>query len=524
MLTPRHLFTIAAVLTLAVACTATIPPMVMHGRFVTSPGPDGSTNFTLYAERVEPIPAPTPADAGVPAPAPAPDAAAPTPAPADAGVVADNPDAAPTSPLDASIPIPQPGPVLSLGLGTNLGGNYYWSGTWNQLNAWQQGREFTDQWGSVAIIPWRAPNTQRVITWTGDGAVTEIHGRRPSAAEQAAKRFVYTSPSSGNPWGVVRASGNLGQVRDVELAYESHTSQWHPAFLADLDDYSVLRFMDWGETNHSPQTTWSSRPQPNRDFPGETGGVAYEDMIALANATGKHMWVCVPHMADDAYVLALAQLLAAQLNPGLRVIIEYSNEIWNGMFTQFAYAGQQGLARGLSSNEHEARLRFVGVRTREVAAIMRPVLGDRMIVVAPGQGASTWVSRTVLTACGDVCQALAVAPYFMQATEASVDESIGWIRDQHAIAQAAGIPLIAYEGGQHLLGDSCAEPNRAASMGALYDRYLAGWAASGAGLFAHFNDAYRFGSYGCWGALESHGQSGSPKRDALRRAAEAWRR
>ena len=55
------------------------------------------------------------------------------------------------------------------------------------------------------------------------------------------------------------------------------------------------------------------------------------------------MWVNVPLMADDDYILQFATLLKQQLDPSLAVYVEYSNEIWNGGFSQFAWNYNQAL-------------------------------------------------------------------------------------------------------------------------------------------------------------------------------------
>lgn len=510
------LVALVAVAVLLVACTVTIPPLLLRGYYVTAPGPDGSVRFEMVAESVTPLGqiVTTPHDAGV-APDAAPDAA---PLNADANAVVDSgarPDASAFA--DAGV---APSAVLGLGVGTNVGKNYYWSGSWQQLNAWNQGRAFTDAYGAVAIIPQRAGGS-RVVTWAS-GTLSEIHGRRPSTTEQQARRFAYSVTLGTEPWGIVRGSGLTG-VRDVEVANETRSDKWHPAFTAALAGYKTLRFMDWGETNNSPQTTWASRPQPGRDFPGETGGVTYEDMLDLANTVGMTPWVCIPHMVDDGYALELARLLAARLPVSGKVLVEYSNEVWNGMFTQARYAADRGLALGLSTNEHEARLKYQVRRSRELWAVMSPVLGDRMVRVIGSQYVSTWASGLLMTDCAGACDALAIAPYFTAATTTAVDEVVGYIRQQKALAVARGVPLIAYEGGQHLTTTDCATTNRAASMGTLYDRLLAGWRAEGGGVFVHYNGVERYVSGNCWGATERQDVVASPKLDALRRAMTAWR-
>ncbi len=46
------------------------------------------------------------------------------------------------------------------------------------------------------------------------------------------------------------------------------------------------------------------------------------------------IWVNIPHKASDDYILHVAQLMLDQLNPTINIYVEYSNEVWNFMFSQ----------------------------------------------------------------------------------------------------------------------------------------------------------------------------------------------
>ncbi len=167
---------------------------------------------------------------------------------------------------------------------------------------------------------------------------------------------------------------------------------FHPTFLARLGDapWAFLRFMDWIDSNSSPQRDWADRRSPrhvfqqgvlNRRAPatgfgGDRGtGVAFEHMVALANAAGRDLWINVPHLATDDFITRLAQLIRfgsdgvdpytnlvanpvyPPLNPNRQVFVEYSNEIWsNGdSFSQGNWAQEQANALGLSKAQFNAR-------------------------------------------------------------------------------------------------------------------------------------------------------------------------
>lgn len=53
-------------------------------------------------------------------------------------------------------------------------------------------------------------------------------------------------------------------------------------------------------------------------------------------------WVCVPHLADENYIRSMAQLFRANLDPDLKIYVEYSNETWNWIFQQTHYLNDNG--------------------------------------------------------------------------------------------------------------------------------------------------------------------------------------
>ena len=70
---------------------------------------------------------------------------------------------------------------------------------------------------------------------------------------------------------------------------------------------------------------------------GNRNGVPYEMQIALSNELQQDLWLNIPHAATDDFITQLAQLVNEQLDPDLRVWIEYTNEAWNGSFAQNDY-------------------------------------------------------------------------------------------------------------------------------------------------------------------------------------------
>jgi chitodextrinase len=341
----------------------------------------------------------------------------------------------------------------------------------------------------------------------------------------------------------------LGAYRSFEEHYASIV--FHPKFLERLRAYRVLRFMDWGETNDSTQSAWAGRAKPG-DARWSTGkGVPVEVMVDLANRLGADAWFTLPHLADDGYVTAHASLVRQALRADLKAYLEYSNEVWNSQFAQAGYAESRGLALGLSANAFEAQMRFYSRRSVEVFDLWSAAFGDavRLVRVMASQAANAWVSGEILDYQGARLKtdALAIAPYFGGSLgtslstasltldqlfgtlqSASLPEALGWIRDQAAVASARSLPLIAYEGGQHLAGVAGLENNAALNslfdaanrdprMGALYRSYLDAWKAAGAQIFVHYTHCEGYSKWGRWGSLEylEQPRAGAPKLDAL---------
>ncbi len=107
--------------------------------------------------------------------------------------------------------------------------------------------------------------------------------------------------------------------------------------------FQAIRVMEWTSTNSQQASAWADRTPPDyawqaaRQF-GTTsvgfhsGGIAWEYCIQLANETGTDLWINIPHKATDDYILQLATLLKAQLRPGLKIYVEFSNETWNSAY------------------------------------------------------------------------------------------------------------------------------------------------------------------------------------------------
>jgi hypothetical protein len=328
---------------------------------------------------------------------------------------------------------------------------------------------------------------------------------------------------------------------------------FHPEFLKRWEKFKVLRFMDLQCTNNSGQVNWSDRPTPDMQTQGSEAGVALEYLIQLANTLDADPWFCMPHQATDDYVRPFARMVKAQLDPNLKVYIEYSNECWNGIFGQARYCRDKGKTLGLSDNDFQAQLRYYSRRSVEIFKIWEEVFTgtDRLVRVLAAQSANPWTSGQVIDfeEAYKHADVLAVAPYFGNALgdpktqnevaqmtvdqvldkcAAHIKENDKTIAEQARVAKERGLRLVAYEAGQHLVGYSGAEnnkpledlfhaANRHPRMKDLYLDYLNGWRQSGGTLAVMFSSTSTWSKWGSWGLIEHHGQptAEAPKYQAV---------
>jgi len=179
------------------------------------------------------------------------------------------------------------------------------------------------------------------------------------------------------------------------------TQPFHPLFLQRLQPFTCLRFMDWGSINGSPLVSWTNRTTTIYYTQAVPTGVALEYMVQLGNMLQKNIWICIPSGADDNYVTQAAQLIHDQLSPALRVYVEYSNETWNGQFSQTAYVQAEGVGLNLDPAPFTAGQEYAGIRSGQIWNIFEQVFGasagQRLVKVLSTQSANPAVTTMRLT-------------------------------------------------------------------------------------------------------------------------------
>ena len=383
------------------------------------------------------------------------------------------------------------------------------------------------------------------MLYDGEGKI-EFWGAAVAVSQRPGLMVVDVDADKGGFFLKITETNPSNYVRNIRVIMpgfdESYKDDpFHPAFLERWRGMACLRFMDWMKTNGSGIEKWSERPKPD-DATFTSRGVPLEAMIDLCNRLKADAWFCMPHRADDDYVRNFSLMVRDKLDPDLKVYVEYSNEVWNSMFPQTRYSWERGAKLGIGPKERpwEGGGKYYAQRSVEIFRIWEDVFGgrERLVRVLAWQAANTWWMENIVLTYQDAykqADALGVAPYLgmsvpLKGEGLVAGEVAGWTvdraldhLDRHSLPEATeairacksvadrfGLTLIAYEGGQHMVGVGGAEDNQAMTdlfhranshprMGAIYRKYFDAWRSAGGDLFCHFSSVGNWSKWGSWG-------------------------
>ena len=401
-----------------------------------------------------------------------------------------------------------------------------------------------------------------------------VAGRDVLQVDSAKGNGIYLKITETDPQKTGDYIRNIRIYNEEDLPLVELSAQFNPEFVDNIKSFGTLRFMDWMHTNGTGQGVWSDRPKPS-DLNWTDKGMPVEIMVALANETGTSPWFNMPVAATDDYMAQFAAYVRDHLDPSLKVHVEFSNEVWNWQFPQAHYAQEQAEKRwGKDPVGGGGWMQWYGMRTAQMSKIWKDTFGDahsRVASVMSTQSAWRGLEEPLLNTPAWVAEGnepayksvdeYAITGYFggdlgtpenadvvrswlsepdggfgkafqqlqsggLLPTHESVANAIDRFKYHADVAQKHGLNLVAYEGGQHLVGIGGIENdskltqfftdlNRRPEMGELYKQLLEGWKQSGGTLFNPFVDVYASGKWGNWGALEKVDQVSSPKYDAL---------
>lgn len=400
------------------------------------------------------------------------------------------------------------------------------------------------------------PSGEYTVLYDGKGKL-EFWGAASIVSSTPGKIIIKVDSAKGGFFLRIMETDPESYVRNIRVVMPGfidtfQKNPWNPSLLKRWKGMKCLRFMDWMHTNGSKISMWSERPQPgDATFTGK--GIPLELMIDISNRLKADPWFCMPHLADDDYIRNFAMMVKQQLDPGLKIYVEYSNEIWNGMFEQSKWAGNQGIKLGFAEKPWEAAWNFTAYRSVQIFKIWEDVFGGtkRLIRILPTQAANPYVSKRIMEFQDAYkhADALTIAPYISFNVPAQSDklnaetvskwtvdqaldhmenkslpESIKWIQDQKKAAEEKGLKLIAYEAGQHMVGVGGGENNAVMTklfheanihprMGEIYNKYFDAWTEAGGDLLCYFSSVGSWSKWGSWGVMQyaDEDPSKSPK-------------
>jgi hypothetical protein len=263
----------------------------------------------------------------------------------------------------------------------------------------------------------------------------------------------------------------------------------------------------------------------------------------------------------------------------------------NWMKAQAATKWATELSKG--ANPYTLQYNWYAQRLAQVCSIVKTEFGadaSRVRCIANSQAANSAVTTQMLACtyaasalgkpCGKLIDVLAIAPYFghylglatyrptvtgwyadadgglskvfqeITATDStgkaitaplvaagskfptgSLGMSKGWMVATKAVADTYGLPMWAYEGGQHLVppaGDAdttflalITSANRDSRMGSAYEQNFADWKAAGGQTFVYYSHVALPGKYGIWGMKERLTDVNNPKWKAVTKVRDA---
>ena len=308
----------------------------------------------------------------------------------------------------------------------------------------------------------------------------------------------YPTSSSG-----IEISVDFGSVSNMSL-FRDGNELGSSALLGKqeaslLSPFRVLRVMDFIGTNEQRHPILTAQ---------RFNTIEMADALEVCSDLGAIPWVNVPHNYRDnpSYLPGLFKLLERFDS----YYLEYSNEVWNGIFPQYLTDPADYAEECLSL-------------FNQIPESHR----QKVIKVVAGQAASTWKSQEILKQfnsdefdvfaigayAGHSVSGVATTTGMLSAVEAMGSKT----RLQKSILEDLhpGKELVAYEGGFHLRGLSNYEWGYSEDAGQVAKKLLETWdEASGGGLFMWFHSMGSPFDSGDWGLIRK-ADDHSPRYNAV---------
>jgi hypothetical protein len=121
-----------------------------------------------------------------------------------------------------------------------------------------------------------------------------------------------------------------------------------PEYVELMEDARVIRWMAAMEANKlidAAEGEFAPGAALDQYSYNTEQGVPVEAIVAFSNKVGAEAWINIPVNSSDAYVRGMAEYIAENLDPRLKLHVEFGNENWNGIFESNRYSAEQGKER-----------------------------------------------------------------------------------------------------------------------------------------------------------------------------------
>jgi Ca2+-binding RTX toxin-like protein len=316
-----------------------------------------------------------------------------------------------------------------------------------------------------------------VLTFDGTAAI-RLNGVKIISSDPGKIVFQVTNANSTYVGMSVTSMSTTDPLHDIHIVRADQVDLFNageifnPAFIDKVSHWDTLRFMGWENTNTLSQVNWdthSTITNATWNTSAAPDGVPIEVMVKLANEAHTDMWYNVPTTADDTYVTNALSYIRDNLDPALKVHVEYSNEVWNWSYDAADYSQAKANALwgtdvnhdGVIDNTNTAEkvqggwMVYYGYRSAQVASIAHDVFGDeagaRLDTVLATQAVNPaltthytipGIARADVGSPGDLFTEYAIAPYFgsefsRPATAADKATVLAWAHSGEAGIDAA---------------------------------------------------------------------------------------
>ncbi len=232
------------------------------------------------------------------------------------------------------------------------------------------------------------------IAWDGEGTgQVNLNGGGAGLGiwnNPAGTGTVTLQATPGNTELSIAVTNPNNPPRNIRMWETTHDAEFqagelfNPDWYNEIKDFHTFRIMDWSRTNGSEISEFDHIAGMDcsrytitfdKDIAGQPrGSIPLGVVAALANKSGKDIHYCIPHMASDACITQIAEYFRDNISGPSVLNYEYSNEVWNSQFSQFAWVRDRGNTLGITTGA-VVPWTYYGYRASEMMKIVRDVYG-----------------------------------------------------------------------------------------------------------------------------------------------------